>query len=98
LDFASFRFVSNSSTLKTLFAFLLATEGATEKVLKFIVPMKPNYNKNICFAEENVFLNTLKRLKQENDIFVIRLLFCLPFRAAPVRLGLNNNKIYCSIL
>jgi hypothetical protein len=44
------------------FAFSLITEGAAEKVLQFIMPLKLINCNNICFDEhKNVFLNTTER-------------------------------------
>jgi hypothetical protein len=46
----------------TFLAFSLIIEGATEKVLQFIMPLKSIHNKNLGFVEQkNVFLNTAER-------------------------------------
>ncbi len=37
------------------FAFWLIIEGATEKVLQFIMQFKLIYNKNLCFIEQKMF-------------------------------------------
>jgi hypothetical protein len=33
--------------------FLFIIEGTSKKVLKFLMPLGPIYNKNFCFNEEN---------------------------------------------
>jgi hypothetical protein len=50
------------------FTFSLTVEGATEKVWPFIMPLKSIYNKNAGFTQQNVFLNTTEKLKQEKDL------------------------------
>jgi hypothetical protein len=37
------------------FAFSLIIEGATEKVLQFIMPVKSIYNKNLGFVGQKMF-------------------------------------------
>ncbi len=42
-------------------------EGTAEKVLQFILPLKSIYiKKTFGFIQQNVFLNTEERFKQEN--------------------------------
>ncbi len=49
------------------FTILMIIEGTTEKVLQFILPLKSIYIlKNFSFIQQNVFLNTKERFKQEN--------------------------------
>ncbi len=48
------------------FTILMIIEGATEKVLQFILPLKSIYIKNYGFNEQNVILYTYERFKQEN--------------------------------
>jgi hypothetical protein len=36
-------------------------EGTAEKVLQFIMPLKSNNNRNVCFNEKNVFLDIVER-------------------------------------
>jgi hypothetical protein len=58
------------------FAFLLITEGATEKVLQFVVRLSSIYNKKPWFHwTKNVLLNTIERFKQEK---VFKLTLFLP--------------------
>ncbi len=47
------------------FAFSLFIEGATEKVLQFIMPLKSIYIKNLGFIEKKIFFNTTERFKQK---------------------------------
>jgi hypothetical protein len=48
------------------FAFSLIIEGTTEKVLKFIMPLKSIHNRNFGLIEQkNVFLNPTESFKQE---------------------------------
>ncbi len=44
----------------TFFAFSLITEGATEKVLQFIMPLKSIYNKNPGFVEQKMYFWTIQ--------------------------------------
>jgi len=48
------------------FAFSIITEGTTEKVFQFIMPLKSICNKTLVSLNKNVFLNTAERSKQEN--------------------------------
>jgi hypothetical protein len=46
------------------FLFSLIIEGTTEKVLQLIMPLKSMYNQNLCFIQQNVFLNITEKFKQ----------------------------------
>jgi hypothetical protein len=60
----------------------LLTEGATDKVLQFMMPGESFTLKNFDSMNKNVFLNTAERLKPKT-IFKMALflfkLFCLTF-------------------
>jgi len=49
---------------RMFFAFSLIIEGATERVLQFIMPLKPICNRNFGFIEQKVFLNNTESFKQ----------------------------------
>jgi hypothetical protein len=53
------------------FAIWLIKEGATEKVLQFIMQPKSIYNKNIGFTEQkNVLLNKTVRFEQGKNLLI----------------------------
>ncbi len=68
-------------------------EGATVKVLHFIMPLKLIYSKILAFVNKNVFLNTtaIKNLIIDM-IFGLKFFSGDLFRAAPYRLMLVLNK------
>jgi hypothetical protein len=39
-----------------VFAFSLVIEGTTDKVLQFIMPLQPIYNKNLGFIEQKYII------------------------------------------
>jgi len=63
-----------------IFTLSLFVEGATEKVLQFIMPHKLIFNKKFGFIKQNVFLNTTEKVQSNNILLVIEHLFCLPFQ------------------
>jgi hypothetical protein len=50
-----------------IFAFSLIIEGATEKVLKFIMPLKSIYNRNLGFIEQKMYFLTLQRVSSKKN-------------------------------
>ncbi len=51
------------------FAFSSIIEGATEKVLQFMMTLKSNYNRNFGFIEQKMyFLNTTESFSKANSI------------------------------
>ncbi len=46
---------------KRIFAFWLIIEGATEKVLQFIMQVKSIYNKNLGLIDQKAYSWTLQR-------------------------------------
>jgi hypothetical protein len=41
----------------------LITDGATEKVLQFMIPLKSVYNKNFGFIQKNYLLKNYRKVK-----------------------------------
>jgi hypothetical protein len=77
-----------------IFVFLLITEGTTEKVLQYIMPLKSIYNKNLGFVdifEHNRGVQTIKSLLID-IIFVMKFFSGDLFRAAPYSLMLLLDK------
>ncbi len=82
------------------------TEGTTEKVLQFKMPLKSIYIKTFVLLSKNVFLNTAERLK-DWTIFKITSFYCSVylFRAALCKLVFvlhkevktMNNLCFCLI-
>ena len=69
--------------------FLLITEGATEKVLQFIMPLESIYDKNLCFVEQKcIFEHYGEVLTIKNVlihiIFVMKIFSGYLFRVAPI--------------
>jgi len=48
-----------------IFAFWLIIEGATEKVLQFILQLKSIYKKNLVSLNQKCISDTTERFKQE---------------------------------
>jgi hypothetical protein len=77
------------------FAFSLIIEGATEKVLQFIMPLMSVCNKNFGFIEKSIFVH-YEGFKQSKSINCHD--FCQEknsgdlFRAAPYSLMLELHK------
>jgi hypothetical protein len=46
---------SASQWNSTSFAFSIIIEGATEKVMQFLMPLKSIYNKNLGFIEQEMY-------------------------------------------
>jgi hypothetical protein len=69
------------------FAFSLIIEGATEKVLQFIMPLKSIYNKNLGFVEEKcIFVHYREVLTFKNlliDIIFVTIFFLVTFSEPP---------------
>jgi len=64
-------------------------EVATEKVLQFIMQLKPIYHKKLgLIQQKNVFLNTTEIFKQESVlidiIFAMKIIFLSPFQSWPL--------------
>ncbi len=55
-----------------VFTISLIIEGATEKVLQFMLPLKSIYKKSFGLTLKNVFLNTAERLEKK-ILFIIAL-------------------------
>ncbi len=58
-------FLSKMHNKTTLLRVSLINECITEKVLQFIMPLKPICCKIFCFNEQKCILNTIERLKQQ---------------------------------
>ncbi len=79
--------------------FSLIIEGATEKVLQFIMPLKLMFIKNVGFNEQKCIFDTTDILKKYFNNFTntfIFKLFCLPFQSCPVKYFVLH-KMCCSL-
>ncbi len=80
-----------------VFAFSLLIEGATGKVLQFIMSFKSIFNKNLSCVEQKMYFGTIQR-GSKNKKSINSNYFCNKFfsddlfKAAPYRLMLVSNK------
>jgi hypothetical protein len=80
-----------------LFAFSLITEGTTEKVLQFMMPLKSIYNKNLAFIEHDCIFEHYREVQTRKTlstdiIFITKEFSDDLFRATPYRLMLVLHK------
>jgi hypothetical protein len=80
-----------------VFTFSLISEGATEKALQLIMPLKSIYNQNLGFIEQKMDFRTLQRGSNNKNLLIenisSRKYFSVDlYRAAPYRLMLVFHK------
>jgi hypothetical protein len=80
-----------------IFAFSLIIEGATEKVLQFIMRLKSIYNKNFGFVEQKMYFEHYREFQARKSllfdiIFAMKKISVDLFRAASYMLMLVLHK------